>query len=67
MELWVNEFWLFITAVIFTAIGYYWGVKAGGIGVIDLTIDSLIKQGYIKTRGSGKDMVMLKYDESDND
>jgi hypothetical protein len=25
MDMWVNEFWLFVTAVIFTVVGHVWG------------------------------------------
>lgn len=63
MELWVNELWLLLTAVVFTAVGYYWGLKSGVLNISEAVIDSLIEQKYLKTRGHGKDMEILKYTE----
>ena len=63
MELCVNEFWLFVTAVIFTIVGYYWGLKASVTNISEAVIDSLIEQEFLKVRGTGKDMVILKHTE----
>jgi len=63
MELWVNELWLLFTAVLFTAVGYYWGIKSSVSNISEAVIDSLIEQKYLKTRGYGKDMEILKYTE----
>ncbi len=63
MEMWVNEFWIFIAYIIGTAFGWY--IKStNDAGAV---IDALIEKGYLKTQGKGKDMKILKWDESEND
>lgn len=52
---------IFVTAIIFTFYGKYISFKANAETVIAATIDSLIEEGYIKTRGSGKDLELLKH------
>lgn len=54
---------IFITAVIFTLVGYMWGMKHNIAMTVGSTIDSLIADGYLKTRGLGKDMEILKWRE----
>lgn len=63
MELWVNELWLLLTAVIFTSVGWYWGVKSSVVNVSEAVIDSLIEQGFLKTTGVGKDMEVVPWKE----
>ena len=63
MELWVNELWLLVTAVIFTAYGWWMGVKSNVVNISEAVIDSLIEQQYLKTRGVGRDMEILKHTE----
>jgi len=64
MELWVNEFWLFVTAVIFTVVGWYWGFKSTTINVVEATVDSLIADGYLKTRTDDNGNIeILKFNE----
>ena len=63
MELWVNELWLLVTAVIFTGYGWLMGIKSNVKNISEAVIDSLIEQKYLKTRGFGKDMEILKYTE----
>jgi lipopolysaccharide biosynthesis regulator YciM len=63
MELWVNELWLLFTAVIFTAYGWYMGVKNKVEKVSEAVIDTLIDQQYLKTRGTGENMEILKHTE----
>ena len=63
MELWVNELWLLGTALVFTAYGWYIGTKHTVLKVSETVIDSLIEQQYLKTRGTGEDMVILKHTE----
>ena len=58
---------LFVTAVIFTAVGYVWGIRDQIKNIVAATIDSLIDDGYLKTRGTGKDMEILKWREWEND
>jgi len=63
MELWVNELWLLFTAVIFTAYGWYMGVKNKVEKVSEAVIDTLIDKQYLKTRGTGENMEILKHTE----
>jgi hypothetical protein len=56
--------WMFwVTAVVFTAVGFVISAEVNKKAIINITIDTLIKEGYIKTRGSGKDKELVKYDE----
>lgn len=59
--------WLLGTAVIFTAVGYFWGIRSQLKNTISSTIDTLIKDGYLKTKGTGKDLIVLKWREWEND
>lgn len=63
----IIEMWLLIVAIIFTIFGYYTGTKKQLKTSVDMivatTIDSLIKDGYLKTRGSGPGMEILKVDD----
>ena len=45
----------------FTALGYYTGQKSAVTEVAEAVVDSLIEQGYIKTRGQGDDLELLKH------
>lgn len=58
---------LFVIAVVFTAVGYVWGIRSRLSTVIAATIDSLIADGYLKTRGAGKDLEIIKWRDWDND
>ena len=53
--------WLLGTAVVFTVFGRLTAVKNNVTLVVESTIDSLIEQGYIKTRGQGDDRESLKH------
>jgi hypothetical protein len=56
-------FWLFGTAILFTGLGYYFRKSAERelvVSVVESTIDKLIEDGYLKTRGVGEDMVIIK-------
>ena len=56
--------WMYwVTAIVFTVVGFTWGLEFNKQHIISITIDSLIEQGYIKTRGFGRNKEMLKYDE----
>ena len=60
-------FWLFGTAVVFTIMGYYFRTvsdKELVIAAVDSTIDKLIKDGYLKTEGSGENLRILKSNEN---
>ena len=55
--------WLFGTAVIFTFVGRWMSFRDIVAQVTEATIDSLIRDGYLKTRGVGRDMEILKHNE----
>ena len=61
--------YLFITAVIFTIAGYHKGTSVvtdtARKRIIALTIENLIKGGYIATSGSGDNMSVIKIAEHD--
>lgn len=66
MELWVNELWLLGTAIVFTWVGMFlskWKAVSGA----ELVIDSLIEQGFLKTKGHGPDMEIIKWRDWCND
>ena len=46
----VNEIWLLATAAVFTVVGWYFGYKSNSKVAVEHTIDTLIEQGYIKSR-----------------
>lgn len=62
MELWVNEIWLLFTAVVFTWVGTFIS-KWRAVNHTEVVIDSLIDQGFLKTRGTGKNIQILKWRE----
>ena len=56
--------WMYwVTAIVFTCLGWFWGVQFSKLRMIEITIDSLIEQGYLKTRGAGRNKEIVKYDE----
>ena len=69
IEQFLNEqnLMFFIISVIFTGVGYIWGLRTQIKNVVAVTIESLIDDGYLKTRGSGKNMEILKWREWGND
>ena len=54
-------YWLLGTAVIFTFVVRYTAYRDALEDVVAATIDSLIDDGYIKTKGEGEDMKILKH------
>ena len=57
------EGFILLAYAVGTALGWYWGKARGHkIGIVD-TIDSLIDQGYLKTRGMKSNPEIMKHDE----
>jgi hypothetical protein len=56
-------YWFLLTAVIFTLLGRWMAYHDIIHNAVEATLDSLIKQGYIKTKGVGEDMEILKVSE----
>ena len=55
---------LFGTAVLFTVVGYGWGARVRLEKAVTATIDSLIQDGYLKTRRNDDgEIVILKQNE----
>lgn len=64
--MWVNELWMLLAYVVGTGLGIVIGMKMNLKGVIEDTIDSLIEQGYLRTKGSGDNVEILKHWEEDD-
>ena len=62
-QIFTNEmtYWLLGTAIIFTFVGRYMSYKEHINDIIESTIDSLIKDGYIKTKGEGEKLELMKH------
>tara|TARA_B100000927_G_C16431482_1_gene455759 strand:- start:76 stop:294 length:219 start_codon:yes stop_codon:yes gene_type:complete len=60
------NFWILLTAVIFTYLGRYMAHKDDVQDIIETTIQRLIDQGYLKTKGQGDNLEILKYWEKDD-
>ena len=56
-----TTYWLLGTAIAFTFLGRYTAYRVALQDVVAATIDSLIEDGYIKTKGEGEDMEILKH------
>ena len=57
----ITELFLFVKAVMFTGLGYWVGRQKSIEGVAESMIDKLIDDGYLKTKGSGDELELLKY------
>ena len=72
LDFFLNEInlMILITAIVFTAFGWFMAKRQFVSDVIASTIDSLIDDGYLKTIGHGADMQILKWrdwcDENSN-
>ena len=56
--------WMYwVTAVVFTVVGFTWGLQFNKEIITAATIDALIESGYLKTRGTGQNKEILKHDE----
>ena len=55
--------WLLGTSILFTAFGFFWGRSSIIVTVVENTIDSLIEDGYLKTRGRGEDQELIPWRE----
>lgn len=59
-------YWFLLTAVIFTLLGRWMAYHDIVHSAVQATLDNLIKEGYIKTKGVGKDMEIIKVSEWSN-
>jgi hypothetical protein len=60
------SWWLAGTAIIFTFVGRQMTKREHMENVIEHVLDTLIKDGYLKSKGEGKNTELLKYNESDD-
>ena len=67
MELWINELWLFLVAVIYTIVGMWMGQRKQTKDIAGNIIDNLIEQGYLMSKGTGKNLEILKHKDWCND
>lgn len=57
--------WLFLAYVVGTLFGMYVGWQAFGQKIVEMTIDSLIENGFLKTRENADgEIEILKHNES---
>ena len=56
--------WMYwIAAVVFTAVGFFMGASSNKHIVTAAVIESLIRQGYLKTKDNGQYQQIIKHDE----
>tara|TARA_B100001287_G_scaffold212989_1_gene181812 strand:- start:7942 stop:8136 length:195 start_codon:yes stop_codon:yes gene_type:complete len=55
-----GSIFIFVTAIVFTLVGRYFA-KQEDIEIVTGIVDNLIKEGYIKTKGTGADQELLKH------
>ena len=68
MEFFTSDFtWLLFAYVVGTGFGWWWGLKSNAAKLAEMVIDGLIEDGYLKTRGRGEDMEILKHTEWQDD
>lgn len=56
-------YWLLFTAVVFTFVGRYMVFRDRLEEIIASTIESLIEDGYLKTKGHGENLEIVKHTE----
>ena len=68
LDIFYNEmtYWLLGTALVFTFVGRWMAVKDDVSDIVAATIDSLIEQGYLKTKGQGDNVEILKHWEQND-
>lgn len=57
METWM--YW--ITAIVFTWVGYYMAIAHAREQMVKITIESLIADNYLKTKGFGDNQEIIKW------
>ena len=62
-QIFTNEmtYWLLATAVVFTYVGRWMAYKDHLMDIVESTIDRLVEDGYIKTKGEGEKLELLKH------
>lgn len=57
--------WLFVCYACGTYLGWKFGSKQSFDHIVELTLDKMIEDGYIKTKGTGENLELLKHWEKD--
>ena len=57
--------WLLLVYVAGTIIGYHFGRSGNIKSILEDFLDQLISEGYVKTRGKGDDLELLKHWEKE--
>ena len=52
-----------LTAIVFTAFGYWTGRRSQTEDIVEATLDSLINDGYVKTEGYGNNMEIIRWQD----
>ena len=62
-QIFTNEmtYWLLGTAIVFTYVGRWMAYKDHLMDIVESTIDRLVEDGYIKTKGEGEKLELLKH------
>jgi hypothetical protein len=62
-QIFTNEmtYWLLATALVFTYVGRWMAYKDHLMDIVESTIDRLVEDGYIKTKGEGEKLELLKH------
>jgi hypothetical protein len=67
MEFFTSELaWLFFAYAVGTGFGWYMRSSTHTQDIVESVIDSLINDGYLKTRGRGDNLEILKHTEWEN-
>lgn len=56
-----TTYWLLGTAIVFTFVGRFMTLRKDLEDVIEATIETLINDGYIRTKGEGEKLQLLKH------
>ena len=57
--------WLLLAYIVGTVIGWHFGRSGNIKSIIEAFLDQLILEGYVKTRGTGDNVELLKHWEKE--
>lgn len=57
--------WLLLAYIVGTVIGWHFGRSGSIKNIIEAFLDQLISEGYVKTRGTGDNVELLKHWEKE--
>lgn len=63
----MEELFIFITAIVFTGVGYYFGVGATVVKASENALDILVKGGYLRyRRDKNGEIEIMKWNTQDD-